>query len=89
MPSRTVELTEGQAELVERLVRSGRYRSASDVVSDGLDLLLAEDAENVERLRTEIDLGVADLEAGRSTTFESRRELRVHLDRLTKLALDE
>ena len=41
MPTRTVELTEDQAELVERLVRSVRYRSANDVVSDGLDLLIA------------------------------------------------
>lgn len=40
---RNVALTDEQNALVDRLVRSGRYASASEVVRDGLRLLQRED----------------------------------------------
>jgi antitoxin ParD1/3/4 len=40
---RNVALTDEQQALIERLVRSGRYASASEVVRDGLRLLQREE----------------------------------------------
>ncbi len=40
---RNVSLTDEQNDLVERLVKSGRYASASEVVRDGLRLLQREE----------------------------------------------
>ena len=38
MPTRNVVLTDQQAALVERLVATGRYQNASEVLRDGADL---------------------------------------------------
>ena len=39
MPTRNIVLTDHQAALVERLVSSGRYQNASEVLRQGLRLL--------------------------------------------------
>ena len=39
MPTRNVVLTERQEEFIEGLVKSGRYRDASEVLRDGLWLM--------------------------------------------------
>ena len=39
MPTRNVVLTNHQAAMVERLVTSGRYQNASEVLRDGLRLV--------------------------------------------------
>jgi Arc/MetJ-type ribon-helix-helix transcriptional regulator len=39
MPTRNVVLTDYQADLVERLVASGRYQNASEVLREGLRLI--------------------------------------------------
>ena len=39
MPTRNVVLTERQEELLETLVKSGRYQNASEVLRDGLRLV--------------------------------------------------
>ena len=38
MPTRNVVLTEHQEELIEALVKAGRYQNASEVLRDGLRL---------------------------------------------------
>jgi len=50
MPTRNVVLTQQQAELVEALVRSGRYQNASEVLRDGLRLLERREAEQNAKL---------------------------------------
>lgn len=45
--SRNVALTDEQDALVERLVRSGRYASASEVIRDGLRRLEREEEERL------------------------------------------
>ena len=54
--------------LIERLVSSGRYADASEVVGTALHLLEEQEAER-ERMSAElwakIDEGIADLDAGR------------------------
>ena len=89
MPTRNVVLTERQAELIERLVRSGRYQNASEVLREGLRLI--EDREAREKahltaLREAARVGVADIEAGRFRTFDSQEDLERHLSEIAREA---
>ena len=62
MPTRNVVLTASQSEMVEALVKSGRYQNASEVLRDGLRLLAQREAENAQRLdglRQDTRLGAA------------------------------
>ncbi|MBV8125166.1 MAG: type II toxin-antitoxin system ParD family antitoxin [Burkholderiaceae bacterium] len=49
MPTRNVVLTAHQAGLVERLVQSGRYQDASEVLREGLRLV--EERERLEEAK--------------------------------------
>ena len=85
MPTRNVVLTEHQAELVERLVSSGKYQNASEVLREGLRLVERQEQEaraRLKALREAAQVGIADIEAGRYRTFASPRELRGHVDAL-------
>ena len=90
MPTRNVVLTNHQAVLVEQLVTSGRYQNASEVLREGLRLVEqreAEDAYRLEALRSAAQAGLADVEAGRFKTFDSKASLRAHLKSLTAKAI--
>lgn len=56
MPTRNVVLTEQQEILVGRLVETGRYRNASEVLRDGLRLL----EDRVQQREAELE----DIRAG-------------------------
>lgn len=82
MPTRNVVLTDYQAELVSRLVASGRYQNASEVLREGLRLLESREAEEKARLkalREAARIGIADIETGRFRSFESQAALSGHL----------
>jgi putative addiction module CopG family antidote len=51
MPTRSVVLTDHQADLLERLVASGRYQNVSEVLREGLRLLETRDTEEKVRLK--------------------------------------
>ena len=85
MPTRNVVLTDYQAELVERLVSSGRYQNASEVLREGLRLVEDQETEakaRIKALRDAARIGIADIEAGRYRTFDSPVELDRHLGTL-------
>ena len=90
MPTRNVVLTEHQAEVVEKLVASGRYQNASEVLREGLRLVEnreAEDKARLKALREAARVGIADVEAGRFRTFESAASLERHLATITDAAV--
>lgn len=90
MPTRNVVLTQHQAALVERLVASGRYQNASEVLREGLRLIEDRDADErarLEALREAARLGEADIEAGRYREFDGSTALRRHLGAVMKRAL--
>lgn len=69
MPTRNVVLSESQQQLVESLVRSGRYQNASEVLRDGLRLI--EERERLENaklkaLKQAARQGWTDVAAGRA-----------------------
>ena len=74
MPTRNVVLTEQQAQLVEKLVRSGRYQNASEVLRDGLRLLERREAEESAKLAaigTALDESEAAVAAGELYDFDA------------------
>jgi len=90
MPTRNVVLTDHQAGLVEGLVSSGRYQNASEVLREGLRLIESRDAEEqvrLETLRAAVQIGIDDIEAGRSQLFESPDALCHHLENKAKSAI--
>jgi antitoxin ParD1/3/4 len=56
MPTRNIVLTDSQDSFVGELVDSGRYKSASEVIRDGLRML----ENGIERREAELD----DIRAG-------------------------
>lgn len=70
MPTRNVVLTEHHEDVIDRLVKSGRYQNASEVMREGLRLIErreAAEASKLEALQNAARLGFADLEEGRFT----------------------
>jgi antitoxin ParD1/3/4 len=85
MPTRNIVLTEHQEEMIERLVTSGRYQNASEVLREGLRLVenrTAEDKARLKALRDAARAGAADIEAGRFRDFDTTVMLHRHLDSL-------
>lgn len=67
MPTRNVVLTDHDADVIDRLVKSGRYQNASQVLGEGLRLVEQQakaDALELEVLRREYALGKASGEPG-------------------------
>lgn len=90
MPTRNVVLTDRQAELVERLVKEGRYQNASEVMREGLRLVedKEEDAKaRLKALREAARIGIADFESGHYRTFESAVEVDRYLGTVRDRAL--
>ena len=86
MPTRNVVLTERQEELIESLVKSGRYQNASEVLRDGLRLVEqreAEDEGKLEALRAAAGVGVAALDRGEFKEFREIEDLQAYLNDLS------
>jgi antitoxin ParD1/3/4 len=87
MPTRNVVLTERQEELLEALVKSGRYQNASEVLRDGLRLVEqreAEDAGKLKALRAAARAGIGALDRGDFKEFGSIEELQIYLNDLSE-----
>ena len=68
MPTRNVVLTEHHEEIIERLVKSGRYQNASEVMREGLRMIEqreAREAVKLQALREAARIGFADLDEDR------------------------
>jgi antitoxin ParD1/3/4 len=63
MATRNVVLTDAQSALLERLVASGRYQNASEVLRAGLRLLEREEAE-LDDLRARLSTGLDEARRG-------------------------
>jgi antitoxin ParD1/3/4 len=86
MPTRNVVLTEHQEEMIESLVKSGRYQNASEVLRHGLRLVEqseSDDAGRLEALRTAALTGISALERGEFKEFGNIEELQAYLNSLS------
>jgi antitoxin ParD1/3/4 len=87
MPTRNVVLTDRQKKLIDRLVGSGRYQNASEVLREGLRLVEqreAEDAAKLKVLRKAADAGFAALDRGEFKEFDSIHDLQAHLNAVSQ-----
>ena len=85
MPTRNVVLSDRQAALVAKLVDSGRYQNASEVMRAGLRLIERQETEEEIRLqamREAVNTGIADIAAGRYQAFDTDEDLRDGLSAL-------
>jgi len=90
MTTRNVVLTERQQKLIDTLVQSGRYQNASEVLREGLRLVEqreAEDAAKLDALRSAIQVGEANIQAGRVQAFATPKELKRYLKGLAAKAI--
>ena len=90
MPTRNVVITDHQAELIDRLVASGRYQNASEVLRAGLRLLERDDADHEAKLaalRAAVQVGIDDIEAGRYQEFGSIDDAVDHLEKVAQAAI--
>ena len=90
MPTRNVVVTAHQAELIDRLVASGRYQNASEVLRAGLRLLERDDADHEAKLaalRSAVQVGIDDIEAGRYREFGSIDDTVDHLEKVAQGAI--
>lgn len=79
---RTVSLPQEQGEFIDRLVESGTYASASEVVRAGLRALEERDAAVERWLRTEVVQAYDELDADPGSVVPAERvftELRAHI----------
>jgi antitoxin ParD1/3/4 len=68
MPTRNVVLTDHHEEVIEGLVKTGRYQNASEVLRDGLRLVEQREAREKARLaalQEAARIGFRDIEEGR------------------------
>jgi antitoxin ParD1/3/4 len=82
MPTRNVVLTSQQEALIAKLVKTGRYQNASEVLRDGLRMVQHREADyqaKLKVLRAEIDKGVRAVERGEYVEFDNPRDLKAHL----------
>ncbi|HEY2473594.1 MAG TPA: type II toxin-antitoxin system ParD family antitoxin [Candidatus Cybelea sp.] len=76
MGTKNISLPKELEAYVDAKVASGEYAHASEVVRDGIRLLMREEAEKLEWLRNAIALGQASIAAGRTIDSEDlHREL--------------
>lgn len=78
MPTRNIVLTDHRARPAERLVRTGRYQIASEVLREGLQLVDSRKAEGAARLaarRKAARIGIAEIEGWRKVAFDSAEAL--------------
>jgi antitoxin ParD1/3/4 len=65
----TVDLGPKLQQAVEELIRKGRYRSKSEVLREGIRLVQEREAQ-LARLEAAIEVGLADVRAGRLVPAE-------------------
>jgi antitoxin ParD1/3/4 len=83
MPTRNVVLTDHQEEVIDKLVGSGRYQNASEVLRDGLRLVEqreAEDAAKLKGLRKAAKAGFDAIDRGEFKEFTDIDDLRAYLN---------
>jgi antitoxin ParD1/3/4 len=82
MATKNISLPQELEDYIDAKVASGEYAHASEVVRDGIRLLMQEEARKLEWLRDAIAKGEASMSTGRSLTS---KQLRKELERRRRL----
>lgn len=90
MPTQNVNLTTTLDNFVKTQVSSGHFNNASEVHRSALAAMARQDEERqlrIEQLRREIQIGIDDVNAGRSIKITSSKGLGSMLDGSLKKAI--
>ena len=74
MPTRNVVITDHQSQMVDKLVATGKYQNASEVLREGLRLIAARQKREdsyLAWLRGEAQVGIDEIERGDYEVFET------------------
>jgi len=91
MPTRNVNLTTHYDQFVDRLVASGRFKNASEVMRAGLHLLeqdAREEQEKIALLRSLASEGFRELDQGRGIAFDDEKQLAEFVRRVGRRGPD-
>ena len=69
-----ISLTPELEEIVNKKVKTGMYHSASEVIREGLRLLIEQDEVKqyrLNQLRKEVDIGIEQIERGQYTDYDA------------------
>jgi antitoxin ParD1/3/4 len=78
--------------LIADLIASGQFKSAEEVLREGLRMIELRQEEDLFRsveVRAKVQAGLDDLAAGRFVTLSGDEELESYLEGLEKRVLDE
>jgi antitoxin ParD1/3/4 len=78
MPTRNINLTQHQDKLIAKLIESGRYQSASEVVRDSMRLLEDKETEYQAKLSALLEaakLGEAAYQSGEFARLETEGDI--------------
>ena len=92
MPTISVVLTKRHADMIDALIESGHYQSASEVLREGLRLVEqreAETARKLEAMREAVRVGAEALDRGEYKHFECFEDLEACLDDLAEKVISE
>ena len=90
MPTRNVVLTDHQEKLIEKLVGSGRYQNAGEVLREGLRLVeqrAAEDDARLTLLGEAARIGFDALDRGEFKEFAAPDELKTYLNDISEMII--
>lgn len=91
MPTQKVELSDAQFEFVRKSVDSGDFNDAGDVIGEALRLLetLQEERHTrIEYVRSELQKGFDDYEAGRHIDISTREKRAAYFEDLNRRGLE-
>lgn len=86
-----VSLTPELEQYISGKVQSGLYHSASEVIREGLRLLREKDEvhqRKLERLRSDIQIGIDQVERGQISTFDEQTLKEIRTEGRTRLAAE-
>jgi antitoxin ParD1/3/4 len=75
----TISLSKEQEKVIKQHLATGEFSSEGEVLNEAL-ALLQKRGEAVQKLRTEIQAGLDDLDAGRYTTISNAEEAKAFAD---------
>lgn len=92
MPTRNVVLTDHHEKVIDKLVRSGRYKNASEVLREALRLIERREMEDAARLKTLREAarkGAEAFEHGDYSSFATFEEMQADIVEATEATIAE
>ena len=91
MPTHTIELSDAQFDFIQRTVRAGGFRDAREVLDEAFRLLetrQVEGTDHIALMRTELQKGFDDYEAGRYIDLGTREKRAAYFEDVNRRGIE-